>query len=331
MSGELLFALVLTVFAVLALVVAYRVGAGAHGRREIVDGMAGLRVELERLARQHERLHSDVQFTRERSQIQLAEAASGIRGDLGEARRALAEVQAFGEGWSRDLASTAQSLRRVEAVFAGSSSRGAAGEHALASSLAQLPADMLENNVAFGSRVVEYAVRLPGGRLLPVDSKWPGAGPIERLAATTDPEERRRLREQACRELRTRSRELARYLDAERTLGVAVLAVPDAVYEVTRSVHSEGFRDGTLIVPYSLTLSYVLALYRLSVRFGAAHHSAPLAESVRDLQAALASLEEEVEGRLSRGLIQAGNARDAVRALVARSRRASSMLFVEED
>jgi len=320
MQQELLLGLL--VLAIAVAFASYRLGAGSRPGLEL----QALRLELQRLTRQHEQLREEMQRGRESSLLQLAQATQGIRGDLGDARRTLAEVRAFGQDWTRELERASERLRHVEAVFAGSASRGAAGENALAAGLGQLPPDMLEVNVAFGSRVVEYALRLPGGKLLPVDSKWSSAGPIGRLEQAT-PEQRRKLRDQACRELRTRSRELARYLDPDRTLGIGVVAVPDAVHEATRSVHGEGFREGTLVVPYSLALSYLLAVYRIALRYGAGGGDAPSAERLRDLDAALIALDEELEGRLSRALVQLGNARDASREALGRARHATSALL----
>ena len=154
----------------------------------------------------------------------------GIRGEIGAAQKALAEVKALEQGRARQMEQAADTLRRLESVVAGSSTRGAAGENILARALAQLPPDMLEVNVAFGNKIVEYALRLPGGRLLPIDSKWTSVPALERLAETDDPVERRKLQEQVVRDVRGRVREMSKYLDPERTLSLAILAVPDAVY-----------------------------------------------------------------------------------------------------
>src|SRR5712664_1708308 len=58
------------------------------------------------------------------------------------------------------------SLRRLESVIAGSSTRGAAGENILEEALRHLPPEMLQRNVWVGGKVVELALRLPGGKLL---------------------------------------------------------------------------------------------------------------------------------------------------------------------
>jgi hypothetical protein len=70
----------------------------------------------------------------------------------------------------------------------------------------------------------------------------------------------------------------------------------------------------------------VLTLYRLTVRFAAgavAEEAAALAVRVPEL---LERMEEEVEGRLSRAVVQAANARDSLRGDLAEARRASCRL-----
>ena len=139
--------------------------------------------EIVRLARQQDDLRQDVTRGREASVLQLADTAREIQTQLGNAHRALAEVKALEVGRAQKLDQAADSLRRLEAVVAGSSTRGAAGENILARALTQLPPDLLELNVAFGNKIVEYALRLPGGRYLPIDSKWTSVGVLERLDA----------------------------------------------------------------------------------------------------------------------------------------------------
>ena len=286
--------------------------------------LGGLRAELQRVALTQEELRRDVQSAREASLSQLHAAATGLRSELAVAQRSLAEVKAA-EAARAILAERAgESLRRLEAVVAGSATRGAAGERILERALSQLPPDLLERNVAFGGRVVEYALRLPGGRLLPIDSKWSSAAALERLADADAPEERRRLVDQLSRELRGRAREAARYLDPERTFGLAVLAVPDAAHSAAPEAHAEGWRDGVLIVPYSLTLPYVLALYRLALRLGAAADGYQRLERVQVIEDALQAMEAEVEGRLSRGLVLVQNARDTLRGRLAEARAAAA-------
>jgi hypothetical protein len=291
--------------------------------------LAPLAAELARATRQAEALRAETQRGREAWLTELGATASSIRGDINDARRTLAEVRAREEVRSQQMAVAAESLRRLEAVLAGAPTRGAAGENLLERALAQLPPDIRGVNVAFGGRVVEYALRLPGGRWLPIDSKWTSVGTLDRLSQTDDPAERRRLSEAVARELRGRVRDMSKYLDPERTLSLGVVAVPDAVHAATAEVHGEGYRDGVLIVPYSLAMPLLLTVYRLAARLGAAGSTLAAATILRDLAESLTRLDEEIEGRLSRALVQAGNSRDALRNELGAARRGVARLVDE--
>lgn len=320
---------------VLGAVVAFlwrRPGQAPDGAiEEVRRGLERVAEDVGRVSRAQEHVRRELQEGRESSLRDLTHAAQGIRGDLVETRRALAEVKALEQGRTRQLDHAADSLRRLEAIVAGSSSRGAAGESILARALGQLPPDLLGVNVAFDGKVVEYALRLPGGRLLPIDSKWTSASSLERLADAEDAAERRRLEEQIAREIRGRMHEMGKYLDPERTLSFGVLAVPDAAYAAAPEVHGEGYRQGVLVVPYSLALPYVLALYRLVVRFGTAVDQDQLAARLRDLDLGLGRIEEELQGRLSRGLVQLENARDALGDHVRTAQQAVTRLLVSAE
>lgn len=312
---------------VLALVALAAAAFGFAARRGPAAGVdPALAAALDALARGQNQLRHDVQASREAAVRDLGEASRRIHVELSAAQRALGEVQAAEAARAQATERALDSLRRLEAVVAGSASRGAAGENLLAEALSQLPPDLLAHDVAFGSRVVEYALRLPGGRLLPIDSKWPAAAALQALAETDDPAERRIHRDTVARELRLRVREVARYVDPERTLSLAVLAVPDAACAAAPEALAEGWSEGVLVVPYSLALAQVLSIYRLALRFGAAVAADELPARLARLDDALRRIDEEVEGRLSRGLVQAQNARDALRTHLSEARRETRAL-----
>jgi DNA recombination protein RmuC len=179
--------------------------------------------------------------------------------------------------------------------------------------------------------VVEYALRLPGGKYLPIDSKWTSVGVLERLEAVDLPQERKRLVDQVVRDVRGRIKEMTKYLDPERTLSLGLLAVPDAVYTAAPEAHADGYREGILVVPYSLALPYVLALYRLTLRFGCAVDTDQLADRLRALNECVRKLDEEVEGRLSRGIVQLENSREALRDHLGEARRSTDRLLQTTD
>ncbi len=297
-------------------------------RPATADGPAAERLQLtlDRVAHAQEQLRLELQQGREATLMGVAGAAQDLQGRLAQAQRALAEVKAIEQARGSQLDRATDSLHRLELIVAGSGARGAAGENILARAFAQIPPDLLETNAAFGGRVVEYALRLPGGRLLPVDSKWTSASDLEALELAGDPEQDQRLREQVARDVRQRIREMAKYLDPERTLSLAVLAVPDAVHAAVPETHGEGWQQGVLVVPYSLALPFLLSLYRLAVRFEPGPGAEAVAERLRQVADALQRMDDELEGRLSRALVQATNARDALRGELAQVRAVAERL-----
>ncbi len=335
MSPELGLAILVSLLALAAAAVALlgvRGGRASAGTAEaVVRQLERLGADLARLGQVQERLRLEMQQGREDSLRGLADVAQGLQGRLALAQRELGEVKVLEQARSRQLDGATDSLRRLETIVAGSASRGAAGESILSRALSQLPPDLLERNVAFGGRVVEYALRLPGGRLLPIDSKWTSAVALERLETTDDTVERRRLLDQVARDVRARIREMAKYLDPERTLSLALLAVPDAVHAAVPETHAGGWRDGVLVVPYSLALPFVLVMYRFAVRLGAAPEGEELGARLAQLSESLRRMDETVEGRVSRALVQLGNARDDLRGELASARRTAGRLVLEAE
>jgi hypothetical protein len=133
------------------------------------------------------------------------------------------------------------------------------------------------------------------------------------------------------RDVRLRIREVTRYLDPERTLSLAVLAVPDAVHAAVPQAHAEGWREGVLVVPWSLTLPFLLVLYRLAVRFGPTPEAGQLQECLSRLAESLRQMDETMEGRVSRALVQLANGRDDLRAALAAARRTAEGLTVDAE
>ena len=302
---------------------------GAH--EALAQHLDRVALDLARLGQGQERLRLETQQGREDALRGLADMAQGLQGRMADAQRELAEVKVLEHARTRQMDRAADSLQRLETIVAGSASRGAAGESILSHTLGQLPPDLLETNAAFGGRVVEYALRLPGGRLLPIDSKWTSAGALERLETTDDTVERRRLLDQIARDVRARIREMEKYLDPERTLSLGLLAVPDAVHSAVPETHAEGWRGGVLVVPYSLALPFVLVLYRLAVRLGATPENEGLGARLDRLVESLRRMDETVEGRMSRALVQLGNARDDLRAGIAGARRTAERLTLDTE
>src|SRR2546429_3637550 len=96
---------------------------------------------------------------------------------------------------------------------------------------------MVLRDFTLGGRVCEFALALPDGKFLPIDSKWPGVEIAARLEEELDPATRDELRRRVEKVVCGRLREVAGYVDASLTAPLAVMAVPDARAARRRKAH----------------------------------------------------------------------------------------------
>jgi DNA recombination protein RmuC len=281
-------------------------GLAAH-RAEVARDVAGLRGAV-------------AQATGSLAEVRRASEAH--RAAQAEARALLERVHAEAALRAEQEARAFARLERLEAVLAGSRSRGAAGENVLASVLRQLPPELRAHDVRIGGGVVEFAIPLPGGRFLPVDSKWTSVDKLDQLARAQSPAERTALAAAVQRDVEAKVDEVARYLDPERTCMVAVLALPDAVYELCDGAHAEAHRRGVLLVAWSMAVPYVLAVVQVARRLGARVDEAQLGHAVGAALGALDGMSDELEGRFARAVTSLDNSRRALQANAGKARQA---------
>jgi DNA recombination protein RmuC len=252
-------------------------------------------------------------------------------GQAAELRERLSQTQAVVEGL-RSAISARQpieeearaSLRKLESIIAGSSSRGAAGEHILEEALRHLPPEMLQRNVWVGGKVVELALRLPGGKLLPMDSKWVSTGALEQLADTgLDAQRRAQLSATVEREVERRVREVSQYIDPATTTPFALAVIPDAAYDVCRGAIVNAHRRHVMVVGYAMALPYLLTLYQLHLQFARTVDMDKLQSALIDIERQVDVLEGILENKLQRSLTVLQNAYTEGRQAAAKIRSAA--------
>lgn len=109
----------------------------------------------------------------------LAESVAAVRDDLIRAKENLTELQASARARHDIEQLTANSVRRLEAVIAGTQAKGAAGENILEAVFAKLPAEWQVRNFKVAGKAVEFGLRLPNNLILPIDSKWAATSLLE--------------------------------------------------------------------------------------------------------------------------------------------------------
>jgi RmuC family len=240
-----------------------------------------------------------------------------LRDGLDATRQILELIQARDEERRGSETENREVVRRLATVLAGGNTKGRAGEHVLREHLGQLPPSMLATDFRVNGKVVEFGLRLPNGRRLPIDSKWAAVAELEAMEAEEDATRRAQCARKVEKAVAARAKDVGQYIDPAVTAPVAVAAVPDAAYQVLSRAHAVAFSRNVVIVPYSTALPIILFLYALVERFGdAADVQAALAE----VGTLLDAMDLIVENKFSKAGTMIANGADEFRSHLGKAR-----------
>ncbi|TME79922.1 MAG: DNA recombination protein RmuC [Chloroflexi bacterium] len=281
-----------------------------------LSDLGALKSHVETVSNQQSAMNqslSMVQTAVQGVETKVLESSAGVRDaigkDLADARVAMERLKADAEERRRMEEDVQASARRIETVLLGSRTRGAAGENILQDAFRQFPAEMIDMNFRVNGKVVEYALVLANGKRLPIDSKWPSPELLDRLSdGLQEPGKETALVQEIERVLRLKVREVKQYIDPAATLGFAVAAVPDPVFNACRRAHLEAYREGVILMPYSMTIPYVLALFRLHLQYARSIDLENLEGYLQQIDDNVASLDRLLENSIARGSTMIQNA-----------------------
>jgi DNA anti-recombination protein RmuC len=263
-------------------------------------------------------------------EARMKEATGDVRAslsrDVADTRNLLVELRSKIEDRSRWENEIHAISRRIERVLVGARTRGESGENILSDAFAEFPPGMIDRDFRVGGKVVEYAIVLPSGKRLPVDSKWAGSDNIERIHEETDPDRVRRLESDIEREVKNRIREVATYIDPSCTSSIAIAAVPDSIYAFCRKVHVEGFRAGVLLMAYSMVVPYILALYHLHLQMGRSLDYENLEVYLTRMERNLDDIDRVLENKVAKAGTMATNAYGECKQILGSMRAAAVYL-----
>ncbi len=154
-----------------------------------------------------------------------------------------------------DLRRASEELRNLSHILAGRRS-GESGERVLEEVLSSLPQDWVQRNVPLGQGRVEFVFKLPGGFLVPIDSKFVTPGE----ESLSEAELRGRLK--------TRITEMTKYLTDPRTLGFGLAVVPEGVYALSRTLTASLANQSIVVVSYTHLLPILTSLYLMAKHLG---------------------------------------------------------------
>ena len=244
----------------------------------------------------------------------LMSATTVIHDQLVRAKEGVAQLQTHSHARQGLEEQTAESIKRLEAVIAGTQSKGAAGENILETLLAHLPAEWQVRDFQVGNKSVEFGLRLPNRLVLPIDSKWPATHLIERFLAAEDPDERQQVKARIEAAVRDKAKEVRKYIDPNVTANFGIAAVPDAVYEVCARVQSDVVQWNVALLSYSMVVPYLLLVFQTVLRSAQTVDTQQLDACLRSVEDGVTDMQAELEGRFSRALAMIDNSRGELRA-----------------
>ncbi|WP_028841781.1 DNA recombination protein RmuC [Thermodesulfobacterium hveragerdense] len=187
------------------------------------------------------------------------------------------------------LKGLSEDVAKLNAIFLSRKS-GKAGERAVEEVLGLLPPNLLVRNLKMGASEVEFAFVLREGKYLPVDSK------------VTSPEilTKEELSEEELKELikriKKRAKEIINYTKDEKSVGFAVMTVPDRVYDFCKfKLLEELEKDKIILVPYGLLLSFLMFVFFFWERFGEVIEASDFSGFIVKLEKGLYEMERDIE------------------------------------
>jgi DNA recombination protein RmuC len=197
---------------------------------------------------------------------------------------------------------TTESIRRLEAIIAGTQTKGAAGENILDVVFSRLPPEWQVRNFTVDNRTVEFGLCLPNSLILPIDSKWAATHLLEQFIAAEDPVEQQHLKREIERAVMRKAREVRKYLDPRLTTAFGVAVVPDAIFELSTGVQADVFRLNVVLISYSLFVPYLLLVFQTVLKSTQSIDVQRLEAYLASVDENLDALQNELEGRFSRAL-----------------------------
>ena len=151
--------------------------------------------------------------------------------------------------------------QRHERILSGSQSKGALGEQLIGERLADLPLEWYQRDVPLSNgATVEFALRAPNKRWVPIDSQWTATRLLDQLGRATDQLHRNAFRAQVQEEVKRRAKVARKYIDKDCTLGFCIVAVPDPVFELSVDIQAELTSSDIVLISYSLLVPFLLLI-----------------------------------------------------------------------
>lgn len=224
-----------------------------------------------------------------------------------------------------------EASKNIESVMRGSKTKGLAGENIVREILKIFPQGTMVYDFKVGSKVVEFGLKLPDGRILPIDSKVMASDELQELATSDNEDAKLKIIQKLELAVLRKAREVSEYISPPVTYERAIMAVPDSLHYLLKESVIRAHRDyGVLIVPYSMTIPYILSFMDLQRK-----HSTHLDEErvktfLENLNLSLAKMDDILDNKVAKGNVMINNAYGEYKQLVSKIRGDALGLHVGE-
>ena len=211
-------------------------------------------------------------------------------------------------------------IKRIDEIIAGTSAKGISGEEILRETFKKLPPEMIETNFQVRGKVVEFALILPNGKRLPIDSKWVAGKLILALEKESDQQRKKEIIEEIEKEVMRRIKEVKQYIDPDLTWSQAIAAIPDSAYAVCKNAHLRAREENVILMPYSMVLPLILYIYRFHLQYAISLDFENLQNHLIAIAKNLDEMENILENKIYRGVTMVSNAYLEYKQLISRTK-----------
>lgn len=217
----------------------------------------------------------------------LGKSISDMNQSIGNINTQAAKIETLGQKY----AATEELTRKIHSIMIGSYEKGKSGENYLRNMMTELmKIGLVRQNVPFGTKVVEYCVVFNDGKHLAIDSKVVATQDVEALFdESTSDADREGLRKSIRNALKRKVEEVCQYIDPQKTLPCAVMAIPDSLVDMSSEIVPDAVGKSVLVAGYS-------AVPQLIVYFVRIHGFYAIEKDVAELKDSLMSIQQEISG-----------------------------------
>lgn len=277
----------------------------------------GLSHNLEIIAQSVQKVHSEQRASQE-VQRTLKDELRHTADHLKNLTVASEEREQRDQAYFKNLL---EASKNIESVMRGSKTKGMAGENIVREILKIFPQGTMVYDFKIGSKVVEFGLKLPDGRILPIDSKIMASEELQELATSDNEDAKLRIIQKLELAVLRKAREVGEYISPPVTYERAIMAVPDSLHYLLKESIIKAHRDyGVLIISYSMTIPYILSFMDLQRK-----HSTHLDEErvktfLEGLNLSLSKMDDILDNKVAKGNVMISNAYGEYKQIVSKIR-----------